>query len=117
MNIRPLAIAPTLAAAALAGGLALAPLASADTNDFSCNGTGAGTTCQSPGNVQVDDDPAAAQFFPYGGSSGLIGGGSGSFGGGPAGGGVSAAAPHEGRDAAAAPHADRAGAGAHGGHR
>ena len=36
---------------------------------------GGGTVCQSPGNVQVNDAAAPAQFYPYGGEAILLGGG------------------------------------------
>ena len=39
----------------------------------SCGVSGAGTVCQSPGNVQINDAPPAANFYPYGGDAFLLG--------------------------------------------
>lgn len=94
-------LAPTLLTALAATAVLFAPTAAADSST-ACDPTGGGTVCQSPGNVQIDDDPAPTQFFPYGGSAFLLGGG------GPVGEGV----PVGGMGVAAS-HA----AGAHGGHR
>jgi hypothetical protein len=65
-------IAPILAAGVAAAAIVAAPIASAE----SCGGSGGGTTCQSPGNVQINDAPGPVQFFPYGGEAFLLGGGS-----------------------------------------
>ena len=46
-----------------------APSASAATPQQACAGSSAGTVCQSPGNVQIDDAPPADQFHPYGGDA------------------------------------------------
>jgi hypothetical protein len=66
-------IAPALTAAVAAAAIVGAPMASAAGE--SCGGTGGGTVCQSPGNVQLNDAPAPVQFFPYGGEAFLLGGG------------------------------------------
>jgi len=76
--------ASLLAAGAAATAIAAAPIASAATTDQSCAGGGGGTVCQSPGNVQINDSPGPAQFYPYGGEALLLGGGG--FGGGAHGG-------------------------------
>ncbi|MGB8403745.1 MAG: hypothetical protein WCE30_06655 [Mycobacterium sp.] len=57
--------------------LAAAPDASASSG-YSCNTAGAGTVCQSPGNVQLNDAPSPARFYPYGGEGYLMNGGGGS---------------------------------------
>jgi len=92
-------IASLLAAGVTATAIIAAPIASAASTDQSCAGSGAGTICQSPGNVQIDDSPGPAQAYPYGGEAFLLGGGGfgGGFHGGFGGGGF--------------------GGGAHGGHR
>jgi hypothetical protein len=82
-------VAPVLVAGAAAAAIAAAPIASAAAVTQSCQTGGAGTVCQSPGNVQIDDSPPAAQFYPYGGEAFLLGGngfGGGGFGGGGHGG-------------------------------
>jgi hypothetical protein len=66
-------IAPALAAGVAAAAIVAAPIASAAGQ--SCGGAGGGTVCQSPGNVQINDAPGPAQFFPYGGEAFLLGGG------------------------------------------
>ena len=77
-------IASLLAAGAAATAIVAAPIASAASTDQSCTGSGGGTICQSPGNVQLNDSPGPTQFYPYGGDAFLLGGG---FGGGFHGGG------------------------------
>ena len=70
-------IAPLFAAGAAALAIAAAPIAAADpapATTQSCAGTGSGTECQSPGNVQLDDSPGPVGFDPYGGEGFLIGG-------------------------------------------
>lgn len=63
---------------ALAGAVAAivvtAPAASAS-NPYSCNTAGAGTVCQSPGNVQLNDAAPPTRFYPYGGEGFLLSGG------------------------------------------
>ncbi|MDR3664440.1 MAG: hypothetical protein P4L86_29330 [Mycobacterium sp.] len=53
-----------------------APIASASTTtpapQQSCTSSGAGTICQSPGNVQVNDSRPPVQFYPYGGEAFLL---------------------------------------------
>jgi hypothetical protein len=70
-------ITPLVAAGAVAAGMAAAPMAAADSTqaEQTCNQSGPGTQCQSPGNVQFNDAPPPVQFYPYGGESGLLGGG------------------------------------------
>lgn len=72
-------LAPMIGAAAVAAALSAAPAASAataaqaaPTQQQSCGGTGAGTVCQSPGNVQINDAPPPVQYFPYGGEAFLL---------------------------------------------
>src|SRR6185312_16718839 len=85
MRIKFLSIAPLLGAAAAALAISAAPVAAAATGPTaapqSCSATGAGTICQSPGNVQIDDDPPQVGYYPYGGDAFLLGGG-GLYGGG-----------------------------------
>ena len=55
-------ITPMLAAAGTAAAIIAAPTAmAADTQ--SCSNTGAGSVCESPGNVQINDSPPV-QFTP-----------------------------------------------------
>jgi hypothetical protein len=68
-------LGPVLAAGVAAVAIFAAPIASAASTGESCGGTGGGTTCGSPGNVQINDAPAPVQFFPYGGEAFLLGGG------------------------------------------
>ncbi|KAA0080456.1 hypothetical protein CIW52_22745 [Mycolicibacterium sp. P9-64] len=77
MRIRPTFITPVLAASAAAAAIAAAPLAAADPAPAQpiCYQSGPGTQCQTLGNVQFNDAPAPVQFYPYGGESGLLGGG------------------------------------------
>jgi hypothetical protein len=72
-----------LSTAAAAAAIVAAPTAAAAaaSPSQSCGETGAGTECQSPGNVQIDDAPPPVGFYPYGGDAFLLGGGGG-FGGG-----------------------------------
>jgi hypothetical protein len=92
MRIKLIYMTPLLGAAAAAAIIA-APIASAAdtasaTPQQSCGQSGAGTVCQSPGNVQINDAPPPAQFYPYGGDAFLLGGGyGGGYGGGFHGGG------------------------------
>jgi uncharacterized protein with LGFP repeats len=72
MKISPARLTPLLVATAAAAAILTAPAAMAAQ---SCDGTGGGTVCQSPGNVQIDDATAPAQFFPYGGDAFVLGGG------------------------------------------
>jgi hypothetical protein len=67
-----------LAAGATAATVAAAPVAVADTGSGAqpkCYQSGPGTQCQMPGNVHFNDAPPPAQFYPYGGEAGLLGGG------------------------------------------
>ncbi|MDT5252047.1 MAG: hypothetical protein QOH07_991 [Mycobacterium sp.] len=80
MRIRLTYITPLFGAAAVAAAIAAAPIATAAPPPSpapgpvqqSCSASGSGTICQSPGNAQVNDAPPPVQFFPYGGSAGLI---------------------------------------------
>lgn len=95
MRITMRYMAPFLGAAAAAMAISAAPIAGAATtilpNQESCTGA----VCQSPGNVQINDAPPAANFYPYGGDAFLLGGG-GYFGGprGGSGGGLHAHGGH-----------------------
>ena len=61
MRIKLNYIAPLLAGGAAAVAIAAAPSAAA-ADPQSCSGTGSGTICQSPGNVQLNDSPPPVQF-------------------------------------------------------
>ncbi|HYZ68662.1 MAG TPA: hypothetical protein VE666_12840 [Mycobacterium sp.] len=71
-------VTPLLGATAVAVAIAVAPIASAASNpgaaatQQSCTGSGPGTVCQSPGNVQINDAPPPVQFYPYGGEAFLL---------------------------------------------
>jgi hypothetical protein len=79
MHIKLGYVATTLGAAAVAAAICAAPIASADPapqvpqqQQQSCGGSGSGTICQSPGNVQINDAPPPVQFYPYGGEAFLL---------------------------------------------
>ena len=76
MRIKKRHLTPVLAALAAAAAISAAPIADAATSLIPNQQSCAGTVCESPGNVQVNDAPPAAQFYPYGGSAFLLGGGS-----------------------------------------
>ena len=73
-------MAPFLGAAAVALAISAAPIASATTSIAPSQESCTGAVCQSPGNVQINNAPPAAAFYPYGGEAFLLGGGG--FGGG-----------------------------------
>jgi hypothetical protein len=79
MRIKLGYLAPMIGAAAVAAAISAAPIASAAPNtqapgqqQQSCAGSGAGTVCQSPGNVQINDAPPPVQFYPYGGDAFIL---------------------------------------------
>ena len=76
MRIKPTHITPLLAAGAAALAIVAAPTAAAAATPLpkTCVATGAGTTCQSPGNVEINNVPPAVSFYPYGNMPFLIGG-------------------------------------------
>jgi len=70
--------ATLLSAAAIAAGIAGAPIAAADPNpdpnqpQQSCATAGASSTvCLSPGDTEINDAPPPASFYPYAGEPGL----------------------------------------------
>jgi hypothetical protein len=65
MGIRLQYITPLLAAAAAAVVIAAQPTAFA-LDQQSCNGSGSGAVCPSPGNVQSKTSPPHVQDHPYG---------------------------------------------------
>ncbi|MDT5081788.1 MAG: hypothetical protein QOJ80_6425 [Mycobacterium sp.] len=66
-------ITPLLAGVAATVAIAAAPIAAAaPTTGQSCNASGAGTICQSPGNTQINDSPPPVQYYPYGGEAFLL---------------------------------------------
>ena len=74
MRTRTSYITTLLAAGAAAVAIAAAPMATAAPTTAaptpmpqSCSATGAGTECQSPGNVEIQDAPPPVSFSPYGG--------------------------------------------------
>jgi hypothetical protein len=86
MKIRTSYITTLLATGAVAVAVAAAPTALADTTSgLSCDTTNAGSECQTPGNVQIDNAPPVVGFYPYGGLGmdlGIVGNGGGFHGGG-----------------------------------
>jgi hypothetical protein len=71
--------ATLLSAAAIAAGIAGAPIAAADPNpdpnqpQQSCATAGASSTvCLSPGDTEINDAPPPVSFYPYGGEPGLL---------------------------------------------
>jgi hypothetical protein len=89
MSIKLKYLTPLLGAGAVAAVIAGAPIAAAASVGQSCGADGSGSVCQSPGNVQINDAPPPANFYPYGGDAFLLGGygGYGGFHGGGHGGG------------------------------
>ena len=80
MRIGSKVVGPLVMAGVVASAMLAAPIAgAADTAQAppTCYQSGPGTQCQSPGNVQFNDDPPPVQFYPYGGEAGLLGGGGG----------------------------------------
>jgi hypothetical protein len=77
MRIRLSYITPLLATGAAAVAIAAAPTATAAPTAIhkTCSSSGSGSTCQSPGNVEVNSSPPAVSFYPYGTMPFLIGGG------------------------------------------
>jgi hypothetical protein len=71
MRIRLNYIAPLLAAGAAAAAIAAAPTAAAANQ---CSGSGSGTICQSPGNVEINNAPPPVSYYPYGNMPYLLGG-------------------------------------------
>jgi hypothetical protein len=85
MKLRTSYITTLLATGAAAVAIAAAPTALADTTALSCDTTNAGSECQTPGNVQIDNAPPVVGFYPYGGLGmdlGIVGNGGGFHGGG-----------------------------------
>jgi hypothetical protein len=80
MRIRLNYLLPLLATGAAGVAIAAAPVAAAATApgpapvEQSCTQNAAGSDCQSPGNVQIDDSPPVTNFYPYGGEDFLLGG-------------------------------------------
>jgi hypothetical protein len=76
MRIKLTHVTPLLAAGAAAVAILAAPTAAAAPIPLSktCVATGAGTTCQSPGNVEINNAPPAVSFYPYGDMPWLLGG-------------------------------------------
>ncbi|ORA34531.1 hypothetical protein BST13_17190 [Mycobacterium aquaticum] len=70
-----------LGTAIIAAAIGAAPIANADTSIIPNQESCVGAVCQSPGNVQINDAPPPAAYYPYGGEAFLLGG-SGGFGGG-----------------------------------
>jgi hypothetical protein len=76
MTITRRYLPPMLLAVAAAASIAAAPTAAAAPTPIqkSCVESGAGTTCQSPGNVEITNTPPAVSFYPYGNMPFLLGG-------------------------------------------
>ena len=69
-------VTPLLAAGAAAVAIVDAPTAAAAPTPLSktCVTVGTGTTCQSPGNVEITNSGPAVSFYPYGTMPYLLGG-------------------------------------------
>ena len=76
MRIKLTYVTPLLTAGAAAVAIVAAPAAAAAPTPFqkNCIATGAGTTCQSPGNVEIKNVPSAVSFYPYGSMPFRLGG-------------------------------------------
>jgi len=75
MTIKLRYMTPLLAATVAAMAITAAPIAGATTSIIPNQESCAGTVCESPGNVQINDAPPGAAFYPYGGSAFLLGSG------------------------------------------
>ena len=76
MRIKLTYVTPLLAAGAAAVAIVAAPTAAAVPIPLSktCVTAGTGTTCQSPGNVEITNSAPAVSFYPYGTRPYLLGG-------------------------------------------
>ncbi len=76
MRIKLTHVTPLLAAGAAAVAIVAAPTAAAAPTPLqnTCIATGAVTTCQTPGNVEITNSPPAVSFYPYGTMPWLLGG-------------------------------------------
>ena len=76
MRIKLTHITPLLAAGAAALAIVAAPTAAAAATPLpkTCVATGGGTTCQSPGNVEINNPLPPVGFYPYGTMPWLLGG-------------------------------------------
>jgi hypothetical protein len=78
MGIKLTYLTPLLSAGAVAVAIIAAPIAAAAPSgpalSQSCEMSGSGTVCESPGNVQINDAPPVTDFYPYGGDAFLLGG-------------------------------------------
>ena len=76
MRIKLTYVTPLLAAGAAAVAIVAAPTAAAAATPLqtTCVATGAGTTCQSPGNVEITNPLPPVSFYPYGNMPYLLGG-------------------------------------------
>ena len=75
MRVKPNYVTPLLAAGAAAIAIVAAPTAAAAPTPLqtTCVETGAGTSCQSPGNVEITNPLPAVSFYPYGNMPYLLG--------------------------------------------
>jgi hypothetical protein len=73
-------LTPLLGVVAAAVAFTSTPIANASSRIIPNRESCTGAVCQSPGNVQVNDNPPPVSFYPYGGEAFLLGGGG--FGGG-----------------------------------
>ena len=71
MRIKLTYVTPLLAAGAAAIAIIAAPTAAALPK--TCVGNGAGTTCQSAGNVEITNSAPAVSFYPHGTMPWLLG--------------------------------------------
>ena len=71
MRVKPAYVTSLLSAGAAAIATVAAPTAAALPK--TCVGNGAGTTCQSPGNVEITNSAPAVSFHPYGTMPYLLG--------------------------------------------
>ena len=76
MRIKLTDIATLLAAGAAAAAIVAAPTAAAAPSPLPkiCVESGAASTCQSPGNVEINNLRPAVEFHPYGNMPYLLGG-------------------------------------------
>jgi hypothetical protein len=76
MRIRLTFVPPLLVVGAAVVAVTAAPIAAAapvsPSSQQTCATIGAGTVCQSPGNVQINDAPPPFSFYPYGGEAFLL---------------------------------------------
>lgn len=74
MRIKSSYVTTLLATGFAAVGIVAAPTAAAAPLPKLCVASGAGTTCQTPGSVEIVNSPPPVSLYPFGGLPYLLGG-------------------------------------------